>query len=191
MSMKLNIIIYILAGVIVLLAVFLLKTVLGGNTQPPNTINSSSPVTTNSNQQASQTNPQSNTQSGQPQTLTWKQSLSADEQAIYNTPNAQSSAEEKSKHASLVLKLSQTSDMIHIANNCRPYPLVYSVKNFSVKFVNDDTVEHTIILGKNQSYTLAPKASQTITIQKDKANTISGYGCDTFSPVGFLVIGPS
>lgn len=121
----------------------------------------------------------------------WIANLSEKERSFFNTPAANASAEEKQAFSDLLQKNSRTSSQIRIAANCQPSPLIFSLdKTLSLNVTNTDSVNHTIIMGKNEQYNISPASSSTIKLGDDKRAIILSYGCDTFAVVGFLISAP-
>lgn len=121
----------------------------------------------------------------------WMANLSAKERSFFNIPAANASAEEKQAFANLLQKNGRTSSGIHIAADCQPSPLIFSLdKTLILNVTNEDSVDHTIMMGENESYSISPASSSAIKIGDGKKGALLSYGCDTFGPVGFLLIAP-
>lgn len=121
----------------------------------------------------------------------WVASLSAIEQSYFNTPTASSSSTEKQEYYNLLSESGKKGPNIRIGKDCQPTPLTYSVgSEMTVKFVNADSQTHTIILGKDDEKTISADEAVTVNIKEDKRGHVSGYGCDSYKLVGFLIIAP-
>ena len=87
-----------------------------------------------------------------------------------------------------MLKNAQTSSTVSVLKECRTTPIAFAVdKTLLLKVTNRDTVTHTLRISDKQ-YEIKPDTSSTITL--DKRAAILGYGCDSYSPVGFLITAP-
>ena len=121
----------------------------------------------------------------------WIANLSALEQSFFNIPSSNASTEEKQAFSDLLKKNSRTSSEVHITANCQPSPLVYSVnKAITLNVTNADTVNHTIVMGEKEQYSIVPASSSAIEIGTDKRGLILSYGCDNYGLVGFLITAP-
>lgn len=119
--------------------------------------------------------------------------LSLNEQKILNVPPLSAPIEERKAHYDLVRKMAVDAEYLELAD-CRPVkPLVMKVqagKKILVK--NSSSVEHTIYLNKDTSYTVKAKDSQEIDYDFSKGNGVYGYGCDhTPYPIGFFMVSGS
>lgn len=162
------------------LAVYLGKVIYDQSFSSPKSPSQTTPI--------AKPSPVLNTQSQKPP---WIANLSALEQSFFNIPSSNASAEEKQAFSDLLKKNSRTSSEIHITANCQPSPLVYSVnKAITLNVTNADTVNHTIVMGEKEQYSIVPASSSAIEIGTDKRGLILSYGCDNYGLVGFLITAP-
>ncbi len=112
-----------------------------------------------------------------------------DKAALFPFPGPNASAEERKKHADLVMKLAQQVDELFIGG-CKPSPFVMGVslkKDFTIR--NSDSVPHRILF---QSIQLDVPANGSLVVHPskvfDKGQGDYGYYCDSSSARGIFYV---
>src|SRR5581483_7568050 len=94
--------------------------------------------------------------------LSWVESLPANEKKLFSFPSASTSDSERKKYSELLISQAVKTNTIHFGKDCKPTPLVSSIKaNSTIQIVNDDGLTHKIVFDKTHYYTVSPNSSKT------------------------------
>jgi hypothetical protein len=97
--------------------------------------------------------------------------------------------EEKQQQEILLKDNAQETAIIFIEKDCETVPTVAKIVGVDqVKIINEDTTEHVISFGQQETYTIKPDITTTIPLSKFKKGELNTYTCDGKEMSGYVYV---
>jgi len=115
--------------------------------------------------------------------------LPSSQKTVLDTPNENSSEEEKREYENLVRAQAEESSFLDLTD-CLAVPKVLKIKNNSpIKIKNSSDKEHAIVLTEKQEHSIATGKEISITFEFFNGPGVYAYGCDRSPrPVGIFLV---
>ena len=98
--------------------------------------------------------------------------------SIVNPPGPNATDEEKDRFFQLVAKVATPANFLEVSS-CLPSPIAFLTEyKQPMSFMNNDSVEHSIIINKDHVYTVLPNSSKTVIAEFGFGPGFYGYACD-------------
>lgn len=97
--------------------------------------------------------------------------------------------EDRQKQETLLKDNAQETAIIFIDKDCETVPTVAKIVGVDqVKIINEDTTEHVISFGQQETYTLKPDITTIIPLSKFKKGELTTYTCDGKEMNGYVYV---